>query len=44
MRIYEPPVLVAASFDEQLRRPIMVDNVRVKIEGVVLPHRLRPSR
>jgi transcriptional regulator with XRE-family HTH domain len=43
MRIYEPPVLVAASFDEQLRRPLMVDDARVKIEGVVLPHRLRPT-
>jgi hypothetical protein len=43
MRIYEPPVLVGASYDEQLRRPLMIDNARVIIEGVVLPHRLRPS-
>jgi hypothetical protein len=43
MRIYEPPFLVAASLDEQLRRPLMVDNERVIIKGVVLPHRLRPS-
>jgi hypothetical protein len=43
MRIYEPPVLVGASFDEQLRRPLMIDNARVVIEGVVLPHRLRPT-
>jgi transcriptional regulator with XRE-family HTH domain len=43
MRIYEPPVLVAASFDGQLQRPLMVDDARVKIEGVVLPHRLRPT-
>jgi hypothetical protein len=43
MRIYEPPVLVAASLDEHLRRPLMVDNVRVIIKGVVLPHRLRPT-
>jgi hypothetical protein len=41
MRIYEPPVLVGASFDEQLRRPI--DNARAIIIGVVLPHRLRPT-
>jgi hypothetical protein len=43
MRIYEPPVLVGASFDEQLRRPLMIDNARVTIKGVVLPHRLRPT-
>lgn len=43
MRIYEPPILAAASLDEQLRRPLMVDNVRVIITGVVLPHRLRPA-
>jgi hypothetical protein len=43
MRIYEPPFLVAASLDEQLRRPLMVDNERVIIKGVLLPHRLRPS-
>ena len=41
MRIYDPPVLVGASFDEQLRRPI--DNARAIIIGVVLPHRLRPA-
>ena len=43
MRIYQPPVLVAATFDEQLRRLLWVDDPRVKIEGVVLPHRLRPT-
>jgi hypothetical protein len=43
MRVYEPPVLVGASFDEELRRPLMIDDARVKIEGVVLPHRLRPT-
>ena len=44
MRIYEPPILAAASFDEQLlRRPLMVDDARVTIKGVVLPHRLRPT-
>jgi hypothetical protein len=34
MRIYKPPVLVAATFDEQLQQPLMVDDARVKIEGV----------
>jgi hypothetical protein len=43
MRIYAPPVLVAGSFDERLQRPLMVDDARVKIEGVVLRHRLRPA-
>ncbi len=43
MRLYEPPYLVAASLDEQLRRPLVVDNERVIIKGVLLPHRLRPS-
>jgi hypothetical protein len=43
MRLYEPPFLVAASLDEQLRRPLVVDNERVIIKGVLLPHRLRPS-
>jgi hypothetical protein len=43
MRIYRPPVLVAATFDEQLQRLLWVDDPRVKIEGVVLPHRLRPT-
>jgi transcriptional regulator with XRE-family HTH domain len=44
IRIYQPPVLVAATFDEQLQRRLLwVDDPRVKIEGVVLPHRLRPT-
>jgi hypothetical protein len=43
MRLYEPPYLVAASLDEGLRRPLVVDNERVIIKGVVLPHRLRPG-
>jgi hypothetical protein len=43
LRIYEPPVLVSATLDEQLRRPLVVDNVRVIIKGVVLRHRLRPT-
>jgi hypothetical protein len=45
MRIYEPPILAAASLDQQvLRRPLMVDDARVTIKGVVLPHRLRPNK
>ena len=43
MRVYEPPYLLAASFDESLRRPLVVDDVQVVIKGVVLPHRLRPG-
>ena len=43
MRVYEPPYLVAASFDEALRRPLVVDNEQVIIKGVLLPHRLRPG-
>jgi len=42
MRLYEPPYLVAASLDEGLRRPLMVDGAQVVIKGVLLPHRLRP--
>jgi hypothetical protein len=42
MRLYEPPYLVAASLDEGLRRPLVVDNEQVIIKGVLLPHRLRP--
>jgi hypothetical protein len=40
MRIYQPPVLAAATLDKQLQLPIVVDE-RVTIKGVVLPHRLR---
>jgi hypothetical protein len=40
MRIYQPPVLAAATLDRQLQLPIVVD-ARVTIKGVVLPHRLR---
>jgi hypothetical protein len=43
MRIYEPPVLVAATFDKQLQRLLWVDDPRIKIEGVVLPHRFGPT-
>lgn len=39
-RIYEPPYLVAPSADPQLRRPLVVDNDRVVIKGVVT-HLLR---
>jgi DNA-binding phage protein len=42
MRLYEPPYLVAASLEEGLRRPLVVDNEQVIIKGVLLPHRLRP--
>jgi hypothetical protein len=34
---------VAASLDEGLRRPLVVDNEQVMIKGVLLPHRLRPG-
>src|ERR1043166_3447057 len=43
MLLYEPPYLVAASLDEGLRRPLVVDNEQVIIKGVLLPHRLRPG-
>jgi transcriptional regulator with XRE-family HTH domain len=43
MRIYRPPILAVASLDQQLGGPLMVDDARVIIRGVVLPHRLRPS-
>jgi hypothetical protein len=46
-RIYEPPYLVAACHDlelqEKLRRPLVVDNDRVIIKGVVTDL-LRPAR
>ena len=43
MRLYEPPYLLAATLDERLRRPLVVDNDQVIIKGVLLPHRLRPG-
>jgi hypothetical protein len=43
MRLYYPPVLVSATFDKQLQPLLWVDDPRIKIEGVVLPHRLRPT-
>jgi hypothetical protein len=42
MRIYEPPYLVAATFDGNLRKPLLVDDERVIVKGMILPHRLRP--
>lgn len=42
MRIYEPPYLVAATFDGNLRKPLLVDDERVIVKGLILPHRLRP--
>ena len=35
-RIYEPPYIVAATRDTTLRRPMLVDNDRVIIKGVVI--------
>jgi hypothetical protein len=43
MRVYDPPYLLEASFDEQLRKPLVVDNEQVIIKGVLLAHRLRPD-
>ncbi|MES2671582.1 MAG: hypothetical protein V4673_14355 [Pseudomonadota bacterium] len=43
MRVYEPPYLVAATFDATLRKPQLVDDQRVIIKGVLLPHRLRAT-
>lgn len=42
MRLLEPPYLVAATFDPALRKPLLVDDDRVIVKGVILPHRLRP--
>lgn len=41
MRILEPPYLVAATFDGNLRKPLLVDDDRVIVKGLILPHRLR---
>jgi hypothetical protein len=41
MRLYQPPYLVAASFDRRLLKPLLVEDDRVIIKGVLLPHRLR---
>jgi hypothetical protein len=42
MRILEPPYLVAATFDPSLRKPLLVDDDRVIVKGLILPHRFRP--
>ncbi len=34
-RVFEPPYLVAASFDTSFRKPLLVDNDRVIVRGVV---------
>ena len=43
MRVYDPPYLLEASLDEQLRKPLVVDDEQVIIKGVLLAHRLRPD-
>lgn len=35
-RIYEPPYIVAASSEAAFRKPLLVDNDRVVIKGVVI--------
>ncbi len=40
-RVYDPPYLIAATTDTRFQKPIVVDNERVVIKGVLLPHRLR---
>lgn len=42
MRLLEPPYLVAATFDPALRKPLLVDDERVILKGLILPHRFRP--
>jgi hypothetical protein len=41
MRLFEPPYLVAATFDANLRKPLLVDSERVVVKGLIMPHRLR---
>ena len=36
MRVYEHPFLVAATFDPSLFKPLLVDNDRVQVRGVVV--------
>jgi hypothetical protein len=43
MRVYDPPYLLEATHDDQLRKPLVVDNEQVIIKGVLLAHRLRPD-
>jgi hypothetical protein len=42
-RIYEPPYLIAASNDPNLRKPLLVDNERVVVMGVIT-HEIRDLR
>lgn len=41
-RLYEPPYLVAAGLDKELRRPLVVDGERVIVKGKVT-ERVRPA-
>lgn len=41
-RIFEPPYLIAAGIDRELRRPLVVDGERVIIKGVVT-EMIRPA-
>jgi hypothetical protein len=44
-RVYEPPFLIAAGPDETARKPLLVDNQAVTIQGVVMQSfRPRPGR
>jgi hypothetical protein len=47
-RVYDPPFLVAAALDRTAYKPLLVDNDRVIIKGVVIesfrPHRLSATR
>lgn len=43
MRLYEDPFLVAASLDRDFMRPLLVDNDRVVVRGVVIAS-VRPRR
>ena len=42
-RLLEPPFLVAASADPQFRRPILIDNDRAQVRGVVIAS-IRPRQ
>lgn len=47
-RIFDPPFLVAAAADRTAFKPLLIDNERVKLSGVVVesyrPHRLSATR
>jgi hypothetical protein len=47
-RVFDPPFLVAASKDRSLYKPVLVDNDKVMIRGVVVqmirPHRASAAR